>query len=227
MSTYPRERIEFLQWCEAHWPIWAKDPSQIGLTVDQVNAVKNATIAMRGRVTDQTAARAAAKSATEAVVESESATRDVAADAVRFIRAFAISTNDPNVYNLAQIPAPGSAAPLPPPGTPTDFKVELNAEGSITIRWKAAHPEGSYNVVYFVQRKLLTETQFRIIGGSGERAYTDDTLPFGVDGATYIVTSQRGSVQSAPSRQLTITFGSGGGRGNGVQFSENSGRAAA
>lgn len=227
MSTYPRERIQFLQWCEARWPVWAKDPEAIGLTAQQITAVKNATQAMRARVTEQTAARAAAKSATEAVVDAEGTTRDEVADAVRFIRAYATSTNDPNVYNLAQIPAPGSAAPVPPPGTPTDFRVELNAEGSITIRWKAAHPEGSYNVVYFVQRKLLTETQFRIIGGSGERAYTDETLPFGVDGATYIVTSQRGSVQSAPSRQLTITFGSGGGRGGVVQYTEKGSRAAA
>ncbi len=36
-----------------------------------------------------------------------------------------------------------------------------------------------------------------------------------------------GTVQSAPSRQLTITFGSGGGRGAVVQYSEKGGRAAA
>ena len=219
MSTYPRDRIEFLQWCEAHWPVWAKDPAALGLSVDDVNAFKVQTLAMRAAVTQQTTIRQAAKLATESVLENESDLRDVVSSQVRTIRAFAISSNDTDVYQLAQIPAPGTAAPLPPPGTPTDFKIELNSTGSITIRWKAQHPEGSSNVVYFVQRKLPGETAFRILGGSGERAYTDDTLPVGVDGATYIFTAQRGSVQSAASRQLTITFGSGGNRA-GMQFAE-------
>jgi hypothetical protein len=32
----------------------------------------------------------------------------------------------------------------------------------------------------------------------------------GIGGATYIITAQRGNVQGMPSRQLTVTFGSGG-----------------
>lgn len=61
-----------------------------------------------------------------------------------------------------------------------------------------------------MQRKLISETAFRLIGGSGEKSYQDDTLPVGIDGATYIITAQRGNVQGQPSRQLTVTFGSGG-----------------
>lgn len=210
MPTYPRERIAFLQWCEAHWPVWVKSPTNIGLTPGQVTTFQQLTQEFRAAVTAQTTAKDALKAATETVIDDESAARDEASALVRAIRSYAVNTNNPDVYQLAQIPAPQPPGILPPPGQPTDFKVELNSDGSITIRWKATHPEGSSGVVYFVQRKLVGESAFTLIGGSGEREFTDNTLPVGIDGATYIFTAQRGQTQGVPSRQLAITFGSGG-----------------
>ena len=61
-----------------------------------------------------------------------------------------------------------------------------------------------------MQRKLISETAFALIGGSGKKSYQDDTLHIGIDGATYIITAQRSNVQGEASRQLTVTFGSGG-----------------
>ena len=58
------------------------------------------------------------------------------------------------MYVLAQIPAPNPGAPVPRREQATDFRVELN---SITLKWKAKHTEGSDRVVYFVQRKLISE----------------------------------------------------------------------
>lgn len=210
MATYPRDRADFLRWAEAHIDVFTTQAANIGLTPAQATAFKNQVGALRGRTTAQQAARDAAKAATEAARDADSATRELTSDLVRSIRAFATNSNNPNVYVLAQIPAPNPAAPVPPPGQPTDFKVELNGDGSITLKWKAKHPEGSDRVVYFVQRKLINEAAFRLIGGSGEKSYQDDTLPVGIEGATYIVTAQRGNVQGQPSRQLTVTFGSGG-----------------
>jgi hypothetical protein len=210
MATYPKNRAEFLTWAEAHVDVFTSQAANIGLTAAQATAFKNQVGTLRGRTTAQEAARLAAKAATEAAVDADGDTRELTSDLVRSIRAFATNNNNPNVYVLAQIPAPNSGAPVPPPGQPTDFKVELNSDGSITVKWKAKHPEGSDRVVYFVQRKLISEDSFRLIGGSGEKSYQDDTLPVGIDGATYIITAQRGNVQGQPSRQLTVTFGSGG-----------------
>lgn len=70
----------------------------------QATAFKNAAGAMRGKVTDQTKAKEAAKAATEAVVDSESALRSTASDLVRAIRSFAENGNNPGVYTIAQIP---------------------------------------------------------------------------------------------------------------------------
>lgn len=210
MATYPRDRAEFLRWAEAHVEVWNTNAERIGITDAQALQFKNLVGSLRSRTTAQQAAKDAAKAATEAARNADSETRELTSDLVRAIRSFAVNSDNPEVYQLAQIPAPNPAAPVPPPGQPTDFKVELNSDGSITIKWKAKHPEGSDRVVYFVQRKLINESAFRLIGGSGEKAYQDDTLPVGIDGATYIVTAQRGNVQGQPSRQLTVTFGSGG-----------------
>ena len=232
MATYPTNRADFLKWAEAHISVFESNAAAIGLTVAQALAFKTQVGTLRTRTTAQQAARDAAKAATLAAVDSDSATRELTSDLVRSIRAFATNANNPNVYVLAQIPAPNPGAPVPPPGQATDFKVELNSNGSITLKWKAKHPEGSDRVVYFVKRKLISESAFRLVGGSGEKSYQDDTLPIGIDGATYIITAQRGNVQGQPSRQLTVTFGSGGVGGQGgmrVDFTEakTSGKLAA
>lgn len=229
MSTYPAKREEFLKWCEAHQDIFSSNAAAIGLTPAQATAFKTQTAALRAKTTSQTMAKDAAKAATQAVVETDGDMRELASDVVRSIRTFANNTNNDNVYNIAQIPAPGSGGVVPPPGTPTDFKVELNSDGSITLRWKAQHPEGSDRVVYFVQRKLVGQTAFTLVGGSGERSYQDNTLPIGVDGASYIVTAQRGSVQGVASRQLNVSFGSGGTGRVQMQVNEtaNAGKQAA
>lgn len=221
MATYPRDRAEFLRWAEAHIDVFTAQAANIGLTAAQATAFKNQVGALRSRTTAQQAAKDAAKAATEAARDADSATRELTSDLVRSIRAFATNNNNPNVYVLAQIPAPNPGAPVPPPGQPTDFKVELNSDGSITLKWKAKHPEGSDRVVYFVQRKLINESAFTLVGGSGEKSYQDDTLPVGIDGATYIITAQRGNVQGQPSRQLTVTFGSGGPGAMRFGFAEN------
>jgi hypothetical protein len=210
MGTYPRDRQQFLQWCEAHFPVWESAPAAIGLTAAQTAAFKTAANTMRARVNAQAAARDAAKAATESSVQQERVLRETASDLVRAIRSFAENTNNPGVYVQAQIPAPQPSAPVPPPGQPENFRVELNPGGSITLRWKARHPQGSDRVVYFVRRRLAGESSFALLGGTGDRAFTDETLPAGISGATYIVQAQRGNVSGPPSQQLTVSFGVGG-----------------
>lgn len=223
MPTYPRDRNEFLLWAESHIDTWQANAAAIGLTPAQALAFKDSVLNLRSLVTAQQAAKDAAKAATLSAKDGEADTRGLTADLVRAIRSYATNNNNPNVYVLAQIPAPNPGAPVPPPGQPTDFKVELNSSGSITLKWKAKHPEGSDRVVYFVQRKLVNEGSFTLVGGTGDRAYTDLTLPIGIDSATYIVTAQRGSVQGQPSRQITVAFGSGGDGAMRIGYSEGSG----
>jgi hypothetical protein len=74
--------------------------------------------------------------------------------------------------------SPRRTPPLvPPPYQPTDFKVGSTSDGSITLKRKAKHPEGSDRVVYFVQRKLINESAFTLVGGSGEEILSGRHAP--------------------------------------------------
>jgi hypothetical protein len=231
MTTYPQNRKDFLIWADAHVDLWVAVAAQIGLTPAQATNFRTKITEFRERTVSQEQARLNYSAETEGANVSYNTARTLTSDLVRAIRSFAVNTNNPAVYQIAQIPAPADPGVVPPPGQPTDFRIGLNTDGSITIRFKAVHPKGSNNVIYFVQRKLAGETVFTLIGGTGERRYTDTTLPVGVDGATYIITGQRGGVQGEPSSQLAVTFGSGGdgavrGMSGSVSFTESSGTGA-
>lgn len=222
MSTYPRERNEFLNWCEGHTDQFSTNATSIGISSTQATLFKTKTEDMRAAVIAQTTAKDAARNATEVVEDAFEDLRETASDLIRIIRAFAVNSANPQtVYSLAGIPAPAAPQPVPPPGQPTDFRVELNATGSITIKWKASHPVGGGAVVYFVQRKLTGQANFSLIGGTGEKQFTDTTLPASsANGATYMITAQRGQVSGPPSQQLVVTFGvPGAGAGGGATLS--------
>jgi len=80
------------------------------------------------------------------------------------------------VYVLAQIPAPNPGASVPSREQATDFKVELSSIRSITLKWKAKHTEGSDRVVYFVQRKLVSEVA-AVWWGVGQRRGDEGMIP--------------------------------------------------
>lgn len=208
MATIPRDRAEFIMWAKSHADTWNGDPTALGLDSVQTANFVTLVATLMSDADAQQAAKDAAKAATVKVNDTESTARSMAADMVRVIRGFAINTNNPSVYVDAQIPPPQPAQPLPPPGQPTDFTVGLNSDGSLTLKWKATHPEGSYNVIYMVQRRLVTENAFQFVGATGTREWVDTTLPYGVDGAIYIVTAQRGQTMGTPSLQLAVSFGS-------------------
>ncbi|MBY0311703.1 MAG: fibronectin type III domain-containing protein [Phycisphaerales bacterium] len=213
MATFPRDKMQFLLWAQAHAPIWAESAENIGLTAKQAADFSGLVSNLAARSTDQQVAKQAQKAATEAANDAFTETIREASDLVRAIRSFAVNSGDSTVYQTAQIPAPQPATPLPPPGQPNNFRFELVPGGALTLRWKAVHPQGSDNVVYFVRRKLATENAFTLIGASGEKSYTDSTIPYGTDGVSYIVTAQRGQTQGPASIEQTIAFGSVNGDG--------------
>lgn len=213
MGTYPRDRQSFLNWCESHAPLWTENAVALGLSAEQAGAFASATTALRTRITNQTGARDAAKAATEAVVEAESALRGVANELVKAIRLHAVSTGDKDVYAIAQIPPPAAPAPVPPPGMPDTFRVELNAAGGFTLRWRAHNPPGAGSVVYLVHRKLAGESGFTLVAATGEKRYEESALPLGVESVIYTVTPKRGQITGQRSNPLAIVFGAPGAGG--------------
>ena len=141
-------------------------------------------------------------------------------------RAFAQTSNTPNVYSIAGIPPPAPPTPAPKPSKPEMLSTGLEPGGALTIYWKATNPRGG-TVTYSIARKLPAETGFTIVANTGGNAgangrptglrgrkqWTDGTLPVNSGGVQYLITGVRGDVLGEPSEILTVTFGvaSGGG----------------
>jgi hypothetical protein len=101
------------------------------------------------------------------------------------------------------------------PGTPTDFTVSLNGDGTLKLKWKCANPAGSVGTIYQVWRRIGGAGgagEFVYLGGSGTKDFTDDTLPAGSAAVTYQIQGVR-STAIGPWAQFNVNFGisSGGG----------------
>lgn len=211
MSLLPDSRVGKIEFYEARLGKWIENAIEIGLSSLSVGNLVTRVEAARAAFTAAEDARATSKSATAAFYEAVRNMHNApgaGSDMLQTIRNFAEITNNPNVYVIANIPAPSAGEPLPPPGRPRDFTITLDPTGPLTLKWKCENAGG--NLVYMVRRRLQGESAWTLIGGSGSREFTDVTLPTGVDSVTYAVTAQRGTVSGPASIPLQITFGGGG-----------------
>jgi hypothetical protein len=193
---------------------WTTNATAIGTTTTAVTALGTKVTAAQAKLDAQIALRAELKAAT---ADLHLAIRDLAAaggDIIKQIRAKAAADGD-GVYVLAQIPAPAAPTPVPPPGTPTDFKVAVRADGALVLDWKCPNPPGASGTVYQVSRQLGADAPMTLLGASGGRRYIDTTLPAGgvaaataggAGGVTYQIVALRSTVAGSPA-QFTVKFG--------------------
>jgi len=212
VGVVPTKDIEAIQFFESHIPVWQSHAAAIGVLAANVTSLDTATKAARTAVTDQFNAKQAAKAATTGLNNAVDAMRNVGGDLIKTIKAFADTTNNPNVFTIAQVPPPAPPSPAPPPGQPEKFKVELTPSGAILLSWKAKNAAASGGVYFSVRRKLNTEAEFHLVGNTGSKSFVDDTITQGTTGATYIVQGYRGLNAGEESEQVAVQFGVGAGR---------------
>jgi hypothetical protein len=216
MPIVPQNNLAALQFFEDHWPIWQTNQAACGLSAAQVLAVKTAAELCRSKYNAQQLAKNAAKAATSTFQATLSDLRDVGATTIQVIKTYADTTDNPGVYDLAQIPRPAAPGASLPPGKPKNITATIEPTGALTLRWTCDNTEGdrrATGVFYQVYRKGPGEAQFANVGGSGTRAFTDESLPLGPDSATYIIQGVRGQIAGEASEQFTVQFGVGGGGG--------------
>jgi hypothetical protein len=188
MSTVPKTRLARVEFYESHMSPWNTNAAVIGLLPADVTDLQTKTSAARAAYNAQQAALQAAKAATEAfynAVDSLSVAGDLA---IAKIKNKAIATNNPNVYALAQIPAPSGRKPASSPGTPSKFEVEVDNTGALHIKWENNNATGC---VYNIYRMLATETEFSFLFGVGRKKFTDHTVPGGTAQVQYQVQAVR------------------------------------
>lgn len=212
-SIVPAKDVEAIQWFESHLSGWASNALAIGTSVAAITAFTTVVKAARTAYDAQQTAKEAAKAATTTFHNNVASMRANGADIIQTIKAFADTTNNPNVYGLAQLPMPQPPTPLPAPGQPTDFRVELTGSGAVQITWKAKNSASSSGVFFTVKRKLASEGAFVNVGTVGARKFTDTSLLQGTPSATYLVQGFRGLLAGPESEQLSVQFGVSAGGG--------------
>ncbi len=205
MGVTPNTRLGKIEFYEAHLQIWATNAVAIGLTAPQVLALQTKVAAARAAFNAAEVARQASKAATFNFHLGADDMADSGSDIIRTIKNFAETSNNPNVYNLAQIPAPQPAGPTPPPGRSFELTVGLLQTGAVELKWKCENPAGTSGTVYEVQRRI-GNGPFNYVGVTGTRSFTDDTLPLGSSSIIYQITAIR-STQNGPVAQFVVNFG--------------------
>ncbi|MBK8271277.1 MAG: hypothetical protein IPK83_24345 [Planctomycetes bacterium] len=210
MSTFPTgKRSEFLQWCQAHVPVWEANAGDIGLTDPQAGAfgIRIVKMAAAELALDE------AKQAYEAAVQTAKAAfrlaKSDAAILTQAIRAKALSTKNPlTVYNLAQIAPPRKRRPAPPPARPTRLDAALGAsDGSLTLTWKCTNPAGTSGTSYVIRRRLAGDTGYTVLGMAGKKRFVDEMLPTGSSSVQYTIQGIRAGIAGPQSDILTVSLG--------------------
>lgn len=206
MAILPRDRLSMVQFFETHSPVWAANTAAIGLTAGQITSLASLVNAARSDYENQQSAIAAKLAATSSFHDSADVLRSFGADLIKVIKAFAESTDDPSVYNIAQIPAPQPPTPAGPPDQPTELSATFTFPWGIRLTWKGSVAQSAYFGVF---RRLPGESTFTMIKTFKERVFDDTTLPAGVASVDYYVAAFRDNFQ-VNSTAIGLQFGPNG-----------------
>ncbi|KAA0215859.1 MAG: hypothetical protein DYG94_06800 [Leptolyngbya sp. PLA3] len=206
MATVPDKIAERLAFYEQHTPVWAAAAASIGLSSTQLTALASLVNDARNAFDDAQAARSASRAATTVQTNAMSALSEFGADLIKTIRAFAETSNDPNVYAVAQIPPPKPPTPAGPPDMPTDLTATFIFPWGIRLTWKGSVAQSAYFGVF---RRLPGETNFTMIKTFKDKWFDDTTLPTGISSVEYYIAAFRDSYQ-VNSAALGLQFGPDG-----------------
>lgn len=228
MAVIPGDRAQQIVFCKQHLAPWAANAAAIGIVAGDVTTLTTRTDAAQTALNAALAARQTAKAATEAYYNAVDLMTDKAREIVKTIKAYADSKNDPNIFILAQIPAPTPpvAGSSVPPGKPDRFNVTLNPGGSLTLAWRSTNAASSTGGSFIIARRPAPTASdpnppYAVVGtaaGSGQSeaggsrtiTFTDLSIPFGTTSVSYIVTPRRGGKNGESSDAYTVTFGGAG-----------------
>ncbi|MCC6322315.1 MAG: hypothetical protein IT438_12870 [Phycisphaerales bacterium] len=222
MSVLPATREEQILFFESHAPTWQASAVQIGLSLAQSNAIANLASEARAAFMEAIEAREKSKSRTTAYYNAVSTMNDLGRDLIATIKAFAETTNSPNVYALADIPPPAPPAPLPAPTTPESLTGTIDASGHLSLAWKAERSGPSSGIIFEVSRRRAAETGFTLVGATFDKSWIDAGF-IACDGTvSYRVQARRGTLASGFAGPLEINMGGmGGGAGFSQTFTTN------
>jgi hypothetical protein len=208
MGVLPDTRLAQLEYCESKNPVWTAQAANLNLTTGMMTTLVSLTTAARAQYNAMVAAHSAARAATQSWYDAQEAMRDKAAEYIKTIKAYAGTTNNPNVFNLAQIPPPKAPSASTPPATPANVTATLLNSGAIQLDWKGSL---SHGVSFTIWRRFGAEANVSQIGTiSGAKTFIDTGLPVGIEtasGVWYQVRAERVGLVSDFSEPIFVRFG--------------------
>lgn len=204
MRLVPEDTVGCIQFYQTHHTPWSANAQAIGTSSAQVTALAAKTAAARDAYAEQYAAYQAARNATQKLRHALAAMSEAGAGIIKQIRARAATDGD-NVYALASLPAPATPSRIGAPGTPTDFKATLRADGALKLTWKCPNPANAQGTMYQIERRV-GDGPLVPVGLAGKRAFLDSTLPAGAASITYQIRAMR-STAVGTAAQFTVLLG--------------------
>ena len=186
---------------------WVLQATNIGTTTAAVSDLNAKAQTALDKWQVALAARAAAKTATQDFYQAIATMSEAGADVIQSVRTKA-GVSGPEIWTLADLPAPATPSPVGPPGTPDGFRAELVQGGALLLSWKCQNPKGAVGTVYQIARQAAGGAM-TILGATGKKSFIDETLPSGLAQVTYKITAIRSTKQGLPG-EFTVKFGVGG-----------------
>lgn len=210
MSVLPESREKRLQYFEARWNLWLTNASSLGVSAAQINGLKSLVMDDREAFEAAQLARANAKSATSTWYNSNNAMVSMGRDLIKTIKAFAETSGNPNVYNLANIDAPLPPTPIPAPTTPTSMNGFVSADGVVTLTWKADKSGPSSGIFFSIERKRGSGNYIPM-GATMSKSFVDGDAGITTAPVQYRVRAIRGDKMSEYTLPVIFNFVSGSG----------------
>lgn len=203
----PSRRGPALDWITERLGTWTDNAASIGVEAAEVAAVASATSTAVNARTAAGTARAASKSKTQDYYDKADAALELARDLILEIKAFAATSDDPQVYVLADLSPKAEPGETPAPEAPSDVSTTLLPNGALELKWKGKGPQGTF---YIVSRRLSTESSYSIIATVTDKVFTDSSLPFGIDEVRYQINAQQtDKVTQGPITTVRLGVGNG------------------
>ncbi len=205
MALVPDSKTGAINFFQSRIAAWSADPAAIGLSSQQVMDISAATGAAQTTLLAMQQAYNTARSATATNDADIETMRAVGSNIISTIRAYAKTTGDPNVYVLADIPAPKPPTPAGAPDAPTNVTGVINNRGAVELKWEGTL---AFRTFFEVYRMFEGQSQWTLLASVGAKAFEDDTIPPDTTSAVkYFVQAKRGELRSDPSEPITIRMG--------------------
>ncbi|MDB5324356.1 MAG: hypothetical protein JWN40_5987 [Phycisphaerales bacterium] len=205
MGLLPEGHAPRIAWFQSRIAIWSSNAVVIGTSAAIVTDVDAKATAAADALPAHETAQNAAKAATQTLLDAMAALTNSGNIVIEQVRTKARTAGD-GVYPLANIPAPATPTPKPPPGQPTDLKVALDATGALGLSWKCINPPGARGTTYNVFRRIGVGGEFTYLGGSGVKELVDETVPAGAALVMYKIQAVR-STSVGPWNTFNVFFG--------------------